>query len=184
MQNASSKPADVSARPQADGADYTIRIATGLVELAPDRIISTTVYNGQFPGPLLRFKEGKPVIDRHSQRHGHAGAIALARADRSRPTWMAPRRKARRSFRRTATAASRSRQGRRVFASTTRTCAGGCRSDDGTVQRASRPGVHRTRKSTPGDYDREVFLVLKEFESAFSRGGDMADELSAPANEG
>ena len=82
VQNASSKPADVSARPQADGADYTIRIATGLVELAPDGIISTTVYNGQFPGPLLRFIEGKPVIidihndtDTPEQLHWHGQSI-------------------------------------------------------------------------------------------------------------
>ncbi len=43
-------------------ADYTLRIGTGLVELAPDHIVSTTLYNGQFPGPLLRFKEGQQVI--------------------------------------------------------------------------------------------------------------------------
>ncbi|HTI35955.1 MAG TPA: multicopper oxidase domain-containing protein, partial [Vicinamibacterales bacterium] len=42
-------------------ADYTIRIAPGLVELAPDHIISTTVYNGGFPGPMLRFHEGTPI---------------------------------------------------------------------------------------------------------------------------
>ena len=40
-------------------ADYTLRIANGLVELAPDHIVSTTLYNGQFPGPLLRFREGQ-----------------------------------------------------------------------------------------------------------------------------
>jgi len=33
-----------------------------LVELAADHIVSTTLYNGQFPGPLLRFKEGQQVI--------------------------------------------------------------------------------------------------------------------------
>jgi FtsP/CotA-like multicopper oxidase with cupredoxin domain len=43
-------------------ADYTLRIGTGLVELAPDHIVSTTLYNGQFPGPLLRFNEGRPVV--------------------------------------------------------------------------------------------------------------------------
>ena len=43
-------------------ADYTLRIGTGLVELAPDHIVSTTLYNGQFPGPLLRFKEGQRAI--------------------------------------------------------------------------------------------------------------------------
>ena len=43
-------------------ADYTIRIGTGPVELAPEHIVSTTVYNGQFPGPLIRFKEGQRAI--------------------------------------------------------------------------------------------------------------------------
>ena len=46
----------------AEKADYTLRIGTGLVELAPDHIVSTTLYNGQFPGPLLRFNEGQQVI--------------------------------------------------------------------------------------------------------------------------
>ena len=43
-------------------SDYTLRIGTGLVELAPGHIVSTTLYNGQFPGPLLRFKEGQRVV--------------------------------------------------------------------------------------------------------------------------
>src|SRR5215471_10069322 len=43
-------------------ADHTLRIATGLVELSPDHILSTTLYNDQFPGPLLRFKEGQRVV--------------------------------------------------------------------------------------------------------------------------
>src|SRR6516164_5645345 len=47
--------------PDAGRADYTIRIQTNPIEIAPDRIISTTTYNGQFPGPLLRLKEGQPV---------------------------------------------------------------------------------------------------------------------------
>ena len=59
-------------------ADYTIRIGAGLVELADDRILSTTTYNGQFPGPLLRLKEGRPVTvdiyndtDTPEQLHWH-----------------------------------------------------------------------------------------------------------------
>ena len=43
-------------------ADYALRIGTGLVELSPEHIASTTLYNGQFPGPLLRFKEGQRVV--------------------------------------------------------------------------------------------------------------------------
>jgi FtsP/CotA-like multicopper oxidase with cupredoxin domain len=46
----------------AAAADYTVRIATGLIELSSERIVSTTLYNGQFPGPLLRFKEGQRVV--------------------------------------------------------------------------------------------------------------------------
>jgi FtsP/CotA-like multicopper oxidase with cupredoxin domain len=38
-------------------ADYTLTIATKPIELAPHRIVSVTTYNGQFPGPLLHFRE-------------------------------------------------------------------------------------------------------------------------------
>jgi hypothetical protein len=37
--------------------DYTLTIAVKPVELAPNRILSTATYNGQFPGPLLRLKK-------------------------------------------------------------------------------------------------------------------------------
>ena len=53
--------------PAAGRADYDIRIGTGLVELNPDTIVSTTLYNGTFPGPLLRLTEGKRVaVDIHN----------------------------------------------------------------------------------------------------------------------
>ena len=62
------RPAASHSKEAAGPADYTLTIAVKPVELAPNRIISTTTYNGQFPGPLLRFKEGKPVtIDIHNQ---------------------------------------------------------------------------------------------------------------------
>ena len=32
----------------AEKADYTLRIGTGLVELSPQHVVSTTLYNGQF----------------------------------------------------------------------------------------------------------------------------------------
>jgi FtsP/CotA-like multicopper oxidase with cupredoxin domain len=63
-------------------ADYTLRIATSPVEIAPKRIISITTYNGQFPGPLLRFKEGKQVTvdvsndtDTPEQLHWHGQKV-------------------------------------------------------------------------------------------------------------
>ena len=45
----------------ASNADITLRIAPVLVELTPNRTISTIGYNGTSPGPLLRMREGKPV---------------------------------------------------------------------------------------------------------------------------
>src|SRR5260370_41379670 len=42
-------------------ADYTLRIETPPVDIAPKRIISITTYNGQFPVPFLRFKAGQQV---------------------------------------------------------------------------------------------------------------------------
>lgn len=41
-------------QPHAGKADYTLRIATSQVEVAPGKLVSTTTYNGQFPGPLIR----------------------------------------------------------------------------------------------------------------------------------
>src|SRR5260370_8432017 len=49
------------ASPPAEKADYELRIGTGLVELADDQIVSTTLYNGQFPGPLSRLVEVQPL---------------------------------------------------------------------------------------------------------------------------
>src|SRR6185437_7109599 len=88
-------------------ADYTLRIANGLVELGPDHIISTTLYNGQFPGPLLRFQEGKSVtIDIHNetdtpeQLHWHGQSIppAVAGAEEGRPPFLPPHGSRRLSF--------------------------------------------------------------------------------------
>ena len=42
-------------------ADFTLRIAPMMVELAPQVVLSTIGYNNQVPGPLLRMREGQPV---------------------------------------------------------------------------------------------------------------------------
>src|SRR5215467_10466893 len=63
---------------QQQTADYTLYIKTSSIEIAPKRIISATTYNGQFPGPLLRFKDEKQVTidiyndtDTPEQLHWH-----------------------------------------------------------------------------------------------------------------
>src|SRR5437868_15436476 len=56
-------PAAPAGSPQepAGKADFTLQIAPVALELAPNLVVSTTGYNGNSPGPLLRFREGKPV---------------------------------------------------------------------------------------------------------------------------
>src|ERR1035438_157109 len=70
--------------PEQAGAEYSLHIKTSPVEIAPKRIISALTYNGQFPGPLLRFKEGRPVtVDIHNdtdtpeQLHWHGQRVPV-----------------------------------------------------------------------------------------------------------
>src|SRR5271157_5348952 len=74
---------DTSAVTKQGAADYTLTIATTPLEVAPTRILSVTTYNGQFPGPLLRFKEGQRVTveihnetDTPEQLHWHGQFVS------------------------------------------------------------------------------------------------------------
>ena len=65
-------------------ADCTLRIAATLVEIASKHIVSCVTYNGQFPGPLLRFKEGQQaIVDVHNdtdtpeQLHWHGQFVPV-----------------------------------------------------------------------------------------------------------
>ena len=160
-------------------ADYTLRIATGLVELAPDHIVSTTLYNGQFPGPLLRFKEGQQVIidiyndtDTPELVHWHGQMIPSdvdGAAEEGSPYIPAH------GMRRIAFTPKPS--GFRFYH--THVVAGGDL-NRGTYTGQAGP-AYIEPKNNPGAYDREVFLVMKEFEASFSRGGDMPMEALAGA---
>jgi FtsP/CotA-like multicopper oxidase with cupredoxin domain len=44
-----------------DRADFSLEIAPTSFEVSPRRFLKTTAYNGQVPGPLFRFQEGRPV---------------------------------------------------------------------------------------------------------------------------
>jgi multicopper oxidase len=158
-------------------ADYTLRIATGLVELSPTHIISTALYNDQFPGPPLRFKEGQQVIvDVHNDTdtpelvHWH-GQLVPSDVDGSSEegTPFVPAHGMRRIvfvprpagflFYHT-----------HVFA--------GADLNRSTYTGQAGP-VYIEPASNPGAYDREVFLILKEFAPSWSRGGDMAMDILA-----
>ncbi len=67
---------------EAVSADYALHIQASAIEIAPKRIISLVTYNGQFPGPLLRFKEGRQVTvdifndtDTPEQLHWHGQKV-------------------------------------------------------------------------------------------------------------
>ncbi|HUY34759.1 MAG TPA: multicopper oxidase domain-containing protein [Pirellulales bacterium] len=153
-------------------ADYTLRIATGLVELSPGHIVSTTLYNGQFPGPLLRFTEGRRVVvDIHNDTdtpelvHWHGQMIPSdvdGAAEEGSP-FVPPH-----DTRRIAFVPKPS--GFRFYH--THVVA------EGDLNRGTYTGqagpVYIEPKDNPGAYEREVFLVLKEFAPSFSREGDMA----------
>ena len=49
---------------------HVLRIRAAQVELAPGHLISTTTYDGQLPGPLLRTAVGEPVrVDVYNETH-------------------------------------------------------------------------------------------------------------------
>jgi FtsP/CotA-like multicopper oxidase with cupredoxin domain len=160
-------------------ADYTVRIQTGLVDLSPDHIVSTTLYNGQFPGPLLRFKEGqRAIVDIHNETdtpelvHWHGQTIPSdvdGAAEEGTPFVPAH------GMRRIAFVPKPS--GFRFYH--THVVA------RGDLNRGTYTGqvgpVYIEPHNNPGAYDREVFLVLKEFAPSFSRGGDMAMDVLAGA---
>ncbi len=158
-------------------ADYTLRIASGLVELAPNHIVSTVLYNERFPGPLLRFKEGQRVtVDLYNDTdtpelvHWHGQMIPSdvdGAAEEGTP-FVPPHGMRRVSF-------VPRPSGFRFYH--THVAAGGDLSR-GTYTGQAGP-LFIEPKSNPGGYDREIFLVMKEFEPSLSRGGDMAMDFLA-----
>jgi FtsP/CotA-like multicopper oxidase with cupredoxin domain len=51
-------------------ADVKLEIAPLKLEIAPKKVIDTVAYNGQVPGPLIRWPEGKPIaidVTNHSK---------------------------------------------------------------------------------------------------------------------
>jgi FtsP/CotA-like multicopper oxidase with cupredoxin domain len=94
-------------RPDESRVDYTLRIAASPIEIAPKQIVWTITYNGQFPGPLLRFKEGQHVtVDVHNDTD--------TPEQLSQRTWTAQRKKARLLYPRMGCAESYSRHARPV----------------------------------------------------------------------
>ena len=172
-------PGPASAESETGPADYTLRIGAAPVEIAPKRIVSAITYSGQFPGPLLRFKEGRSVtVDVHNdtdtpeQLHWHGQFVSPdvdGAAEEGTPFIPAH------GIRRIVFTPRPS--GFRFYHTHNRAGA-----DLHAGQYGGQVGpVYIEPKHEPGSYDREVFLVLKEFEPSFSQGGDMAQDFLAPA---
>src|SRR6476620_11997204 len=160
-------------------ADYTLHIETSPVEIAPKRIISITTYNGQFPGPLLRFKEGQQVTvdvfndtDTPEQLHWHGQKIPAdidGAAEEGTP-YIPAHGQRRITF-------APGPAGLRFSHTHNRA---GANLSAGQYSGQVGP-VYIEPKENPGRYDREVFLVLKEFEPTLSRGGDMPQDFLSPS---
>jgi len=160
-------------------ADYTLRIKASPVEIAPKRIISVVTYNGHFPGPLLRFKEGRQVTvdvfndtDTPEQLHWHGQRISTdvdGAAEEGTP-FIPPHGMRRLVF-------TPSPAGLRFYHTHNRA---GANLAAGQYSGQVGP-VYIEPSQEPGRYDREVFLTLKEFDPFFSRGGDMPMNFMSPA---
>src|SRR6202790_330506 len=173
------QPDPPASQPNGSGsADYALHIKTSPIEIAPKRIISLTTYNGQFPGPLLRFKEGQQATvdvyndtDTPEQLHWHGQKVPVNvdGASEEGTPFIAARGMRRIRF-------TPGPAGFRFYHTHIR--AGG---NLAAGQYSGQVGpVYIEPKQEPGRYDREVFLVLKEFEPTFSRGGDMAMDFLSP----
>jgi FtsP/CotA-like multicopper oxidase with cupredoxin domain len=167
-----SRPTDIGS------PDYTLRINSSPVEISPQRIISTTTYNGQCPGPMLRFKEGQPVTvdiindtDSPEQLHWHGQEVPPdvdGAAEEGTP-FIPAHGQRRITF-------TPKPAGFRFYHTHNRA---GADLAAGLYSGQVGP-VYIEPKSEPGNYDREVFLVLKEFGPTFSRGGDMDQNFLPP----
>ena len=166
---------------QSQAVDYALHIKASPIEIAPNRIVSAVTYNGQFPGPLLRFKEGRQVTvdiyndtDTPEQLHWHGQDVTVdvdGSAEEGTPFIPAH------GMRRISFAPKPS--GLRFYHTHNRA---GANLYAGQYGGEVGP-VYIDPTEEPGRYDREVFLVLKEFEPTLSRGGDMAQDFLAPGEE-
>jgi FtsP/CotA-like multicopper oxidase with cupredoxin domain len=147
--------------------------------VAPNRILSVTTYNGRFPGPLLRLREGQRVkvdvrnnTDTPEQLHWHGQFVSTdidGAAEEGTP-FIPPHGSRRISF-------DPRPSGIRFYHTHVRA---GADLAAGLYSGLVGP-VYIEPKNHPGDYDREVFLTLKEFQPTLSRGGDMAMDFLSPA---
>ncbi len=148
-------------------ADYSLHIASGVLELGPRRFVSTTLYNGDFPGPLLRFRRGQQAIidifndtDMPEQVHWHGQRLPddIDGAVEERTPQIPAHGHRRETFMPTPA-------GLRFYHTHVRA---GIDLTRGLYSGQAGP-VYIEPAQDAGAYDREVFLTLKEFQPYLNR---------------
>jgi hypothetical protein len=159
--------------------DHIIEIGNGVLALGAETAVSTKLYNNQFPGPLLRLQEGRPVTvevrnntDTPELLHWHGQALpgeVDGAAEEGTP-YIAPHGKRLITF-------TPGPSGFRYYHSH-----GVAGTNLAASTYSGQAGlVFIEPKHNPGRYDREEFLTLKEFGPSFTRM-EMPDDFLAPAD--
>jgi FtsP/CotA-like multicopper oxidase with cupredoxin domain len=166
------------AAPDNSKADFTLQIAPVTVDLTPTRVISTIGYNGTSPGPVLRMREGKPVIvdvinetDVPELVHWHGLFLPpeVDGVEEENTPMVPPRGRIRYQF-------TPRPAGTRWYH--THTMAGA------DLHRGAYTGQFGflliESGSNPGNYDQEVFLALREWEPFFNPEEDEDEDENNP----
>jgi len=150
--------------------DFTLRIGAVAVEIAPGHTIKTIGYNGSFPGPLLRVREGEPVTievandtkdPEYVHWHGLKVPSEVDGAEEEGTPAIPPKETRRYTFVPTPS-------GTRWYHSHVH-----CGRDLGKGTYTGQFGVmYIEPKSEPGRYDAEVFLVVHDWGAYMTTGGD------------
>jgi FtsP/CotA-like multicopper oxidase with cupredoxin domain len=159
---------------RAAAADVSLEIAPLELEIGPHKTVQTTAYNGQVPGPLIRWPEGKPIVIDVVNRttfpeivHAHGLWISseMDGATEEGGALIPPGGKFRYSF-------TPRPAGFRWYH--THTSAGT------DLKRATYSGqfgcFYIEPKQEPGAYDQEIFLTLHDWEAYKSASGDSSME--------
>ncbi|HZY99187.1 MAG TPA: multicopper oxidase domain-containing protein [Candidatus Baltobacteraceae bacterium] len=167
------------ARTQQSKPDHVVRIENASVEVAANRYVRMTTYGGQFPGPLMRMREGRRAVidiynvtDGAEQLHFHGQIIQsdVDGASEEKTPYVPARGMRRVEF-------VPRPAGLRFYHTHLRAGA--------DLRRGQYSGEVGPLFVEPADdrgaYDREVFLTLKEFEPSLSHGGDMPMNFLSPS---
>ncbi len=163
-------------------ADYTLTIGNILATLAPDRIISTVGYNNEISNQVIRFKEGKRVTvdlindtDTPEQVHWHGQFLpdtVDGSAEEGTP-YVPARGKRRISF-------IPGPSGTRFVHTHIRA---GSDLNRGAYTGQDAIVYIEGKEEKKEDYDREEFLMLKEFEPFFTNFGEEEEQEGGEDHE-